>query len=327
MTLFNRITLAIRKHSLIASGDTVIIGLSGGPDSVLLTHYLHAHRNELNCSLVIAHLNHGWRAEADGEAEQCRMLGMTLNIPTIIGHARDYKHLFAANGSKEAHGRLMRRHFFEEVASRYPQAKIALAHHQDDQEETFFIRLIRGATVQGLKGMLPRHGIYIRPLLSVRKADILEYLHTQNIPYAIDCSNQDDTYLRNRIRNHVLPELRAADNRTDRALIQTMDHLAEVDQFITESATAAYTRMIKNEQDALWIDTRKLQTEPLFLQHHVIMLWLKQSHVAFTPSTAFMHEIMRFLHSNRGGTHRLGPSWALKKERGWATIVSLPLST
>ena len=114
-------------------------------------------------------------------------------------------------GSQEDRGRRLRRTFLEKIAKEHSADAIALGHHQDDQQETFFLRLIRGASITGLAGMKPRHGLYIRPLLDCKKESILTYLRTEGLSFLHDSTNEDDSFLRNGIRLNVLPALRSCD--------------------------------------------------------------------------------------------------------------------
>src|SRR5204863_7696103 len=140
------------------------------------------------------------------------------------------------NGSKEEFARSMRRQFLEKVAQEYNAQSIALGHHAQDQQETFFIRLIRGTSLTGLTCMRPHHGLYIRPLLQTNKSDILDWLKAHNIGYAIDSSNESDDYLRNRIRKNVLPTIAACDARWNSNFLTTINRLKQDDTLLNDIA-------------------------------------------------------------------------------------------
>ena len=162
--MFQLIKNYIIKHNLINPHDTIIIGLSGGPDSVFLLHALLHIKDKYNLTLIAAHLNHEWRPEADAEEELCRHLARTI-LNFVSQKLSCLIITVKKNGSKEQDARLMRRHFLESVAHTYNAQRIALGHHAQDQQETFFIRLIRGSSLTGLTGIKPHAGLYIRPLL------------------------------------------------------------------------------------------------------------------------------------------------------------------
>src|SRR3990172_2797015 len=126
----------------------------------------------------------------------------------------------------------MRRFFFESLVKEYNATSIALGHHADDQMETFFMRLIRGAQISGLIGMKPKNKLYIRPLLSISKAEIVNYLDENNISYMIDSTNQSDAFLRNRIRNAAIPTLKQADPRFENQFQRTLGNLQETESFL-----------------------------------------------------------------------------------------------
>src|SRR5206468_2404664 len=165
---------------------------------------------EYDVKLVAAHVNHGWRPEADADARFCQDVAHTLGI----GYEQAHLHELMGkkfNGSHEEMARHARRSFFMHCAQNYQADRIALAHHADDQQETFFIRMLRGATLTGLASMRSRHDMYVRPLLHTYKEDMLAYLHAHSISYCHDATNADTRYLRNRIRHTVVPVLKACD--------------------------------------------------------------------------------------------------------------------
>lgn len=390
--LIKRIEYFIGQHQLIGAGQTVIVGLSGGPDSVFLLHAMHQLLPILNIKLVAAHLDHGWRITSSHDVAFCKALCKKLGIEFISAHASEFAHI-KKNGSQEEYGRQLRRAFFNRVTQQINdrdavEPLIALAHHQDDQVETFFIRLIRGTGLQGLACMKPRHGNYIRPLLCVSKAEIVEFLTQHDINYLLDETNTSDVYLRNRIRSSVIPSLVAADKRFVASCLKSVEHLAEADDFI-ETLTAqalkevrasplmahriqqdftghgeatsrkssppmvfakklvrhsfsdggyrTMPRETKTSQKALCdvthsiqpssvvpenvtaLDLKKFKVQHPFIQRRVLMSWLIQHKVTFTPTAAFLDELMRFILSDRGGKHRVHEGWSLvkKQQRVW----------
>lgn len=322
--LIKRVEHYIGRHHLIGAGQTVIVGLSGGPDSVFLLHVLHQlHTNEYQ--LVAAHLDHGWRETSARDVVFCKELCEKLNVPFVSAHASHYKQI-KKNGSQEDYGRQLRRAFFKDVADRiqaesHVEPLIALAHHQDDQIETFFIRLIRGAGIRGLAGMKPQQDDYIRPLLCVSKAEILDYLKQHNIPYLIDETNTQETYLRNRIRGSVIPALTAADKRFKTSCLKTIEHLADADEFIETMTRKAIDECSRvTSQGHQGFDLKKFKALHPFIQKRFLMSWLIEQRVPFTPTAAFFNELMRFLMSDRGGKHRVHEGWALVKQQWFIWI-------
>lgn len=324
----NTVTNYITEHNLIAPGSTVILGFSGGPDSVYLLHQLAPLRTQLNFTLIAAHLNHGWRAEAHEDVNFCATMAAQLNVPFVTAHAQDFPHI-KSSGSLEQQGRQLRRAFFEQLAQTYPNSVIALGHHQDDQIETFFIRLIRGTGLEGLTGMLPLASpansfCTIRPLLCINKQTILQELTAHAIPYLTDSTNTNTEFLRNSIRLQALPTLTACDARFTGNLLRTIAHLQEADDYIHQETLKAYTQLLAPAHTALWLNKTQLLALHPFMRMRVILHWLCQMGVPFTPSQSFFAEIERFLAQPGNATHTFYHAWVMKKQGALATIELLP---
>jgi len=320
-SLITDIHTCIATYNLIPQGSTVIIGLSGGPDSVLLTHILAQMRSTHDLKLIAAHLNHGWRPEADEDARFCRALAQELGIEYVQAHLNHFNDALQSNGSAEALGRRARRLFFEQCAREHGADRIALAHHADDQQETFFIRMIRGTTLSGLVGMRPQHGQYVRPLLHVYKKDILAYLHEHGIAYRLDATNTDTRYLRNSIRHTVLPALKVCDVRFDENFARMVTSLQETERFLdTLTHQALQQAMVIDAQYGAGICFKTVMAYDPVLRDRVVMQWLHNHHVPYAPQERFISEIVRFLSHERGGTHRLHAQWHILKKHAHAYI-------
>lgn len=362
----------------VKPGSTLIIGLSGGPDSVYLLHLLVGMKESLGLSLIAAHLDHEWRTSSQDDVAFCEKLCAQLNVPfvtkkgSLLRHPtslklrrdlRGYEELqanalaepFEANGSQEQLGRNMRRFFLEQVRQEYNAHAIALAHHQDDQLETFFINLIRGTTITGLCGMTPsspsnfshalfdsglcriplrfEEGFFIRPLLAVTKQEILAYLSEHHIPYQTDPTNESDAYLRNRIRANVVPALTACDDRAKTNLVRAIGNIQDTEQFlkkITEQALheVTHAEIAGSADSGSSLDLVPFFELDLYLQKRVLHSWLSaNTNGTCRPSEAFLHEVLRFLSSPRGGSHQISPEWTLVKKQNRASLKNkLPLS-
>ncbi len=318
--MFEQITNFIVKNRLITSGDKVVIGRSGGPDSVFLLYFLASIREKYDLKLIAAHLNHEWRKEADQEEKDCELLAQQLNIPFVTAKRSALSLVFKFNGSQEEHGRKMRRHFFEKVLHEHNAHAIALAHHLQDQEETFFIRLIRGSSLTGLTAMKPQHGLYIRPLLETNKSDILAWLHEHNIAYATDTTNESSDYLRNRIRMNVLPAMRTCDDRFEINFPATLNRLQSTEQFLEKLAHKTFEEISCFEDNQRMIDIKQLLDTDETLSKRILMYWLINERVPFPATEAFLNEIMRFLIHKHGGTHATHQKWSLVKKHNKAFI-------
>ncbi|MDH3257026.1 MAG: tRNA lysidine(34) synthetase TilS [Nitrospinota bacterium] len=195
-------------HKMIETGDTVLLGVSGGPDSVALLRGLLELQQELNIKLAIAHLNHGVRGEeSDRDARFVKEMGETLQIKTLIEKKDAAAEQVTSKTSFQETARHLRLEFFERTMQQAGANKIALGHTLDDQAETVLMNLLRGSGLKGIGGMSPVRHPYIRPLFYCSRSEVIDFLSDRKIPYCKDSSNEKTDYLRNRIRLELIPSL------------------------------------------------------------------------------------------------------------------------
>ena len=216
---------------MIVPGDRLILGLSGGRDSVCLFHLLLALRREMGFSFSAVHINHGIRGEEALRDERfaeglCREHG----IPLRIVRASVPELAAEKNLSLEEAGRLLRRRVLEEECALTGAQKIALAHHRNDVAETVLFNIARGSGIGGLSSLRPVRGLYIRPLLGVTRDEIDRFLSENGYDFVEDSSNRDVSYARNRIRNDILPLFAQFVNE------RTVDHLAALSEISARTA-------------------------------------------------------------------------------------------
>lgn len=192
------------QNNLWEKDSKIVIGVSGGPDSVCLLDILAKIKEKSELELHIAHVNYGLRGKDSEKDEKFvqdlaenYQLGLSVLLPGNI----------KKNESNEDNLRDIRYSFFDKIRDELGYELIAVAHNQDDQVETFLLHLLRGAGLQGLSGMRHRNGRIIRPLLEVSRKDILEYLKYSGLRYRTDRTNKDDIFFRNKIRNKLVPYL------------------------------------------------------------------------------------------------------------------------
>ena len=325
MDIFQNIKDYIAQHNLINPGDIIIVGLSGGPDSVFLLHFLVELQKTTPLTLIVAHLNHEWRQDAEQEEQLCRTIAQAFNLHYITSKISELHSIprFKHNGSKEEYARIARRYFFEKIARELNAHSIALAHHAQDQEETFFIRLIRGATLTGLTAMKPRNNLYMRPLLTTNKQDMLHWLHAHSIIYALDASNDSPHYLRNRIRSEVLPALRECDSRFEANFLTTLHRLTATESFLEKLTETHFTKLSYHDGTRYILTLPDLlNTDPVLLSR-IIIQWLIKEHVPFPITHAFLDEIIRFLRNPRGGKHHIHEQWILVKKQKKASLLKI----
>ncbi|MFQ5521667.1 MAG: tRNA lysidine(34) synthetase TilS [Candidatus Methylomirabilia bacterium] len=197
----------IRRHGMLAGGETVLVGVSGGADSVALLHILRSLSRRLSLTLHLVHVNHSLRPEADADQAFVEDLAHRRGLPVSTERVEV---LLGGGRSPEAAARAARYEAFQRVAARVGAARVALGHTADDQAETVLMRLLEGAGPRGLSGIPPVRAPFIRPLLEARRHQIVEELERVGVSWREDPSNQDPKFLRNRVRHDLLPFLTAS---------------------------------------------------------------------------------------------------------------------
>lgn len=274
MDLFQRVRSNIYHHRMAEQGAIVVVAVSGGPDSVALLHILHTLKDELGLSLHVAHLNHMIRgkeseAEAHFVAELAGRYDLSATVESFdVSGYRNEKRLSAQAAARE-----VRYRFLMETAARKGAARVALAHQADDQAETILSNFLRGAGVSGLKGILPvREGLYIRPLLNVRRYEIERFCGELGLSYCCDSSNLKPVYTRNKIRLELLPLLEKEYNP---ALVPALLRLGEIcreeDACLDEISNETFTKaLVESGSGFLSLKRDILDSAPLAIRRRVL---------------------------------------------------------
>ena len=192
----------IRRHAMLAGGETVLVAVSGGADSVALLHLLLGLGPEWRLRLHVLHVDHQLRADSARAADFVQALGARLCVPVEVATVT-----VEPRGSLEAAARAARYAALETCAARVGADRVALGHTADDQAETVLMRLVQGAGVRGISGIPPVRGRIIRPLIELRRTALEAELRRAELSWAEDPSNRDPKFLRNRIRHELLPLL------------------------------------------------------------------------------------------------------------------------
>lgn len=233
----------IQKQGLLQPGDKVLAAVSGGADSVCLLHVLAGLRESWELELKAVHINHGLRgAEADRDeaftSEVCSRLSVPCSRRTI-----DVRELVEEQGlSEEEAARNLRYQVLEEEAAGWEAqcgrpVRIAVGHHGDDNAETILHNLFRGSGLKGLGGIQPVRGRIIRPLLTVTREEILNYLAEEGISYCVDSTNQSEEYTRNRLRRRIMPLIRSEINeRAAEHILQAAERMHQADEYLEQQA-------------------------------------------------------------------------------------------
>jgi tRNA(Ile)-lysidine synthase len=243
----------VEQEHLLQAGEKVVIGVSGGPDSMALLHVLARLAPVLDITPAAAYVNHGLRPqEAEKEKTLVAAEANRLGLDFFSG-SFDVKGLAARQKLSIEHAaRLLRYDFLEKTARESGAQKIALAHTADDQAEEILLRLIRGTARKGLSGMQTmRAGIFVRPFLRFPKSHLLDYLDKYSIPFRLDSSNTQNLYLRNRIRNDLLPYLTERYNPDIRqTLIRTATILQDEEELLEKITATVFAEAVITIQEA-----------------------------------------------------------------------------
>jgi len=274
-----RVAGIVREQQLFQSGDTLIIGLSGGADSTALLDLLVC-LPETPLRLIAAHLNHCLRgAESDADEEFCRGLAEQYGIPFVSRRVDVKAAAVTGHLNLEDAGRRVRIAFFDELLTTWQATAVVLAHHADDQAETVLMRLLRGSGMTGLAGMPYRNGRgYVRPLLGFTRAEIEAHLVGRGLSWREDDSNLDRTFLRNRIRHELLPLLEQYNPSVRASLSTTADVLSAENDLLDDLATQAAGRISHATAHGSSCSIRLLLSQPLALQRRIIRLLLSRLH-------------------------------------------------
>ncbi len=237
--------------------------VSGGADSVALLDVL-ASLKEYRLNLVAAHLNHLLRdAEADEDEEYVRALAASYGVPVVVKR-EDVREIARREGrSLEDAGRCARYSFLHAVAAEHGARAVALAHHADDQAETVLMRLLRGAGGSGLCAMAPKtRDLYVRPFLGVSRREIEDYLRRRGIAWRNDSSNESPDFLRNRVRNELIPLLGTYNPAISERLAATAEALAADEEFLEAATGIAFTGHTVRSPAKVVLSVRAARSEP-----------------------------------------------------------------
>lgn len=278
------------QNSLWQKGSRIVLGVSGGPDSVCLLDAMAKIAPKYDLKLLIAHVNYGLRGKDSKKDEQfVRKLSQKYGLKSVF-----LKPGFRKKAS-ENELRQIRYEFFEKVRKENEFDLIAVAHNSDDQVETFLMRVIRGAGLQGLSAMKYKSEKIIRPLLGISRKEILEYLKKNKLNYRTDKTNAQNLFLRNKIRNKLITLLEKSFNPKIRETIfNATTSIAEDYDFLNRCATALTTKQKE-------LSIKKLLTLHPALQRRVLLYYIKNRKTDLKNiETAHVEEILKVLRSTKG---------------------------
>lgn len=285
MNAEEKVKAFVEKEELIREGDRILLGLSGGADSVCLFYLLLALREKTDFGLRAVHVHHGIRPEAEEDVSF---------VKELCGKENVVCHVFRENvpawakergiGEEEA-GRELRYRDFQEALKKWQEEeaadssrfKIATAHHENDQAETVLFQLFRGCGLSGLRGILPRRDNIIRPMLCLSREEIEEYLKKRGVSWCEDRTNMLEDYSRNRIRHQILPcAEREISRHVSTHIRNTAQILRDAERYIRGQTIAAFRRTASEREGVLFFDIPALLKEDIFLKNQVLLYGMER---------------------------------------------------
>ena len=253
--MLKQFQLYINRYNLIAEGDRLVLALSGGIDSMVLADLLL----KMKVDFAVAHCNFHLRGkESDGDERFVREYAEKSGIQCYVKNFDTEQYAAEQGVSIEMAARDLRYAWFEKLRQQLGYDKIAVAHHADDQAETFFINLLRGAGLRGLKGMQPQNGLIIRPLLWASREQIRKYAVENHIVWREDHTNVESVYLRNRIRNQLLPVFDELQPEARQGLYKSLEHLASENELYRALLKEKLAQIVERDGDVQRLPYSKL---------------------------------------------------------------------
>ena len=269
----------IKKNNLIEKNDRIVLGVSGGPDSITMLYILNKLSKTLNFEIFVAHINHGIRKEAiDDEKyveEWCKKLGVNF----FVLHSKVEEIAKIQKLGVEEAGRKVRYDFFNEILKKVDANKIAIAHNKNDNCETIIMNIMRGSGSKGLCGIDSKQGNIIRPLIEVSREEIEEFCEKEKLDPKIDKTNFENEYTRNKIRNQVIPYIKKEFNPN---IVNSLERLSEImreqEEYISEEAKKQYKNILineikfdENDYNIIILDLKKFNDLPKVIEKKIIL--------------------------------------------------------
>ena len=273
----DKVLNTINKYNLINDGDRVILGVSGGPDSIAMLNILNDIKNDknlhMNFDIIVAHVNHMIREEAIDDQRFvenfCKKIGVSFYAKSIdVQKIANNKKI----GTEEA-GRVVRYEFFDEILEKTKSNKIAIAHNKNDRAETIIMNTLRGSGISGLKGIEPKRGKYIRPLIECERTEIEKYCEQNKLEPRIDKTNFENIYTRNKIRNIVIPYIKEEFNPN---IVNTLERLSQLiceeEEYIENQVEKIYNSiLIEEKEEQIILDIKEFNKQEKVIKSRILL--------------------------------------------------------
>lgn len=273
--LRDKVLSTIREYNLIQENDNIVVGVSGGPDSMALLYVLLEIEPLIKFNIYVAHVNHGVRGE-DAKSDQLFVeeIAKNLNLPYYTKNVNMIEYGKEKGISSEEAGRELRYGFFREILDSVGGGKIAVAHNMNDQAETLIMRFLRGTGIDGLKGMDFKTKDIIRPILGIDRGEIESYIENNNIKTVLDKTNLEPIYSRNKVRLELIPYIEKNFNPNIINTLWRLSRIASMDsEFLEEYSEGRYNNIVKNQdKHSIILDGGKLFEEDKSIQQRIIRI-------------------------------------------------------
>lgn len=268
----------IETYNLIEKNDKIVIGVSGGPDSICLLHVLYDLKEKLGIEIVVAHVNHMLRDVADLETEYVQSFCKKLGIECYVKKADILEISKTQKKGTEEVGRQVRYDFFDEVAKKTNSNKIATAHNSNDRAETVILNILRGSGLSGLKGIEPiRDNKYIRPLINTDRQDIENYCNDNKLEPKYDKTNNENIYTRNKVRNTVIPYIKKEFNPNIIKTINRLSSLAtEENEYLQAITKQEFENLLIEKTENIILDLHKFNSLNLVIKRRLILYTINE---------------------------------------------------
>ena len=276
--------------------DVVVVGVSGGPDSMCLLHLLNDLKEELKLKIIVAHMNHKVREEADVEEEYVKRFAKENNLKFELYELKE-----KINSNFHSESRIIRYKFFEDLVNKYKANYVMTAHHGDDLVETILMRIGRGSNLKGYSGfeILSNKDNYklVKPLIFYTKEEIINYMNSNNYKYYIDNTNNEDDYLRNRYRHNILPKLKEENINIHEKYLKYSKVLLDADNFIDNYLNKLLKDIYKDDR----LNIELFKNEDTYIQKRIIEYILSTIYLddLYRVDDNTVNEIIKIIYSKK----------------------------
>ena len=271
----------IKEENLIQKKDKIVVGVSGGPDSITLLECLNKYKEKLEIEIIVAHINHLIRKDSTEDEQYVENICKKMNIRCYIKRENVLNIAKNEKIETEEAGRKVRYEFFDEILKKEKANKIAIAHNMNDNAETILLNLLRGTGLNGLEGIQPmEYNKYIRPLINISRKEIEEYVEKNKLKPKIDYTNKENIYKRNKIRNELLPYLKKINPNIVESLSRLSKIVKEENTYIKKETEKIYDNIkIKDEKNLgkIELDIKEFNKLEIAIKKNLIIKCIEET--------------------------------------------------